>query len=55
MDADSLRQITDAIYYVAHVAKIMGVAVVLAVGYMGLVILIDTTRMERHLRKLKGE
>lgn len=51
MTPDDLRQITDAVYYVAHAVKITGIAIVIAVGYVGLMILIDTTRIERHLKQ----
>lgn len=53
MDADSLRQITDAIYYVASVVKIAAIGIIITIGFIGLMILIDTTRIETHLKKLK--
>lgn len=52
MDADSLRQITDAIYFLAHILKVIGSAIVVAIGYVGLMVLIDTTRIEKHTKRL---
>lgn len=53
MDTDSLRQITDAIYYVAYTVKVAASCLLVGIGLSVAFLLIDTTRIETHLKKLK--
>lgn len=37
MSPDDLQQITDAIYYVAHCVKVIGISLIVVMGYLAVI------------------
>lgn len=53
MTPDDLRQITDAVYYVAHTIKVVGGWLMLVIALTGLVLIVDTTHIINLLKQRK--